>query len=41
MPSSSDLDGFKQINDRFGHLEGNHVLKKFAEQLREAFREYD
>jgi len=36
-----DLDGFKQINDRFGHLEGNRVLKIFADQLRGACREYD
>ena len=36
-----DLDGFKQINDRFGHLEGNRVLEMFAEQLRGACREYD
>jgi diguanylate cyclase (GGDEF)-like protein len=36
-----DMDGFKQINDRFGHLEGNRVLKIFAQRLRESCREYD
>jgi diguanylate cyclase (GGDEF)-like protein/putative nucleotidyltransferase with HDIG domain len=36
-----DLDGFKQINDRFGHLEGNKVLRRFASRLREICREYD
>ncbi len=36
-----DLDGFKQINDRFGHLEGNKVLKTFAAGLRAMCREYD
>ncbi len=37
----ADLDGFKQINDRFGHLEGNRVLRLFAQYLKETSREYD
>ena len=37
----SDLDGFKQINDRFGHLEGNRVLRLFAQALKDSCREYD
>jgi diguanylate cyclase (GGDEF)-like protein/putative nucleotidyltransferase with HDIG domain len=37
----TDLDGFKQINDRFGHLEGNRVLRLFARALKETSREYD
>ena len=36
-----DLDGFKQINDRFGHLEGNRVLRLFAKSLQGSCREYD
>ncbi len=36
-----DLDGFKQINDRFGHLEGNKILRYVAHKLREGCREYD
>jgi len=37
----ADMDGFKQINDRFGHLEGNRVLRLFAHSLKETSREYD
>ncbi len=36
-----DLDGFKQVNDRFGHLEGNKVLRAVARGLKETCREYD
>ena len=36
-----DLDGFKQINDRFGHLEGNKVLTLFASFMKSVCREYD
>jgi diguanylate cyclase (GGDEF)-like protein len=36
-----DLDGFKAINDRFGHAEGDHALERFAQILQQTFRESD
>jgi len=36
-----DLDGFKKINDLFGHLEGNRILRHFSETLQGSCREYD
>jgi diguanylate cyclase (GGDEF)-like protein len=36
-----DLDGFKPINDRFGHAEGDRALTAFAALLKRVFRDSD
>ena len=36
-----DLNRFKQINDQFGHAEGDHALKTFATLLNQTFRACD
>ena len=37
----SDLDGFKDVNDQYGHLRGNELLAEIAVALQNACREYD
>jgi diguanylate cyclase (GGDEF)-like protein len=36
-----DLDGFKQVNDRYGHDAGDHLLATFTQRLKRCLRESD
>lgn len=36
-----DLDRFKDINDNYGHLFGDYILKTFVKELKEGLREID
>ena len=36
-----DLDNFKQVNDRYGHLMGDAVLMSCGDMLKHRFRPYD
>jgi len=38
---SMDLDRFKDINDRFGHPEGDRIIVKTSDLIRTSVREYD
>lgn len=36
-----DLDGFKEVNDTYGHAQGDYLLKQVGARMKEALREGD
>lgn len=36
-----DIDFFKQVNDNYGHQEGDNIIIRVADTLKENFRHYD
>lgn len=36
-----DIDLFKDINDKYGHINGDDVLLNFAQEMRRCFRDFD
>jgi diguanylate cyclase (GGDEF)-like protein len=36
-----DLNGFKKVNDKYGHLTGNKLLQEVAAKFKSSCREYD
>ena len=36
-----DIDNFKEFNDKYGHFEGDLLLKKVTQSIEQSLRNYD